>query len=399
MTILNNPVLSDLIIQERDILTRIAEGGPLDQVLRDLVLLVERPSNGEMLASVLFVSPDGRRLLQGAAPSLPTEYNEAIHGIAIGDNVGSCGTAAHFGRPVIVRDIATDPLWKDFRGLALKHDLHACWSMPIKAADGTIIGTYANYYREPRLPTERDMEVISMVARTTGILARQQAEEQRQLLFREMNHRVKNAFALASSLVTLSARVAKTPEELANTAKARLAALGRAHGLVKPKNLDGGWAPEDTTSLRAVLDDILAPYLDEVMMERVAISGADFALAPSAITSVALLFHEMTTNAVKYGCFAKPEGRLTVTWGIEGDRIDITWEERCPSTNGPPPKAGFGTPLIDGMVRQLHGSIEREWRVDSLAIRMNMPLSSIAQATQIASGSSWDMPSSEVAAQ
>src|SRR6202012_2803671 len=119
-------------------------------------------------------------------------------------------------------------------------------SMPIKAADGAVIGTYANYYRETKEPTERDMEVIAMVARTTGIaierhrheLSRKRDEEKRLILLREMNHRVKNVFAVASALITMSARSAGSPQELAQTVQARLSALGRAHGLVKPEILD-----------------------------------------------------------------------------------------------------------------------------------------------------------------
>ena len=141
---------------ERSILSRVARGGPLADVLRDLIELVEKPSGGEMLASVLFVSEDGTRLLEGAAPSLPAEYNSAIHGLAIGHGVGSCGTAAYTGEPVFVADIANHPFWKDFRDVARAHGLAACWSVPIKSSEGKVLGTFANYYREPRAPTQRD---------------------------------------------------------------------------------------------------------------------------------------------------------------------------------------------------------------------------------------------------
>src|SRR6201996_5182822 len=214
-------VSSDLLIAEREILTRVAAGGSLKDVMRDIILMVEKPTNGEMLASILIVSEDGRRLVEGAAPSLPSDYNAAIDGIAIGHGVGSCGTAAATGDPVIVTDIATDPLWADFRELALGHDLRACWSMPIRAADGRLLGTFANYYREPKEPTERDLEVIGMVTRTTAIAiersvnehAPERAEAQRNLLLRELNHRVKNVFAVADSLLMMSARSATNVEE------------------------------------------------------------------------------------------------------------------------------------------------------------------------------------------
>src|ERR1700743_1781871 len=105
LTYINIPsVSSDLLVAEREILTRVAAGGSLREVMRDIILMVEKPSHGEMLASILMLSEDGRHLVEGAAPSLPTEYNAAIDGIAIGFGVGSCGTAAATGNPVIVSD-------------------------------------------------------------------------------------------------------------------------------------------------------------------------------------------------------------------------------------------------------------------------------------------------------
>ena len=123
---LQNRVL-ELAIQDR----------PLNDVLDELILAVEAQSESGVRASVLLLDPDGVRLRHGAAPSIPTAYNEAIDGIAIGIGVGSCGTAAHTREPVHVADIAGDPLWADFRDLALAHDLRACWSNPILSGRGT----------------------------------------------------------------------------------------------------------------------------------------------------------------------------------------------------------------------------------------------------------------------
>lgn len=135
MTVMNIPsIQSELIIAERDILARVAPGGPIKDVLSDIILLVEKPANGELLASVLLLSEDGKSLREGAAPSLPSEYNAEIDGIPVGHGIGSCGTAAFSGEAVMVSNIDTDPLWADFRELALGHCLRACWSMPIKAA-------------------------------------------------------------------------------------------------------------------------------------------------------------------------------------------------------------------------------------------------------------------------
>ncbi|MGR3436655.1 MAG: GAF domain-containing protein [Shimia sp.] len=100
--------------------------------------------------------------------------------MSIGDGAGSCGTAAFTRAPVFVTDIATDPLWKDFRDLALPHGLAACWSVPIRATDGSVIGTFANYYPEPREPSDEDMAAINILGQTAGVAV----ERHRAELFR-----------------------------------------------------------------------------------------------------------------------------------------------------------------------------------------------------------------------
>ena len=143
-----------------------------ETALSELLLAVEDSVGSELLASVLLLSPDGKRLLHGAAPSLPPAYCEAIDGIAIGPNVGSCGTVAFLGYAIFVTDIETDPLWKDFSALALAHGLRACWSTPIRDAQDRLIGTFAVYYREPRAPTADEREAIRRIgSRAADIIA------------------------------------------------------------------------------------------------------------------------------------------------------------------------------------------------------------------------------------
>jgi hypothetical protein len=131
---------------QRALLEQIASDAPLGQILDGMAKVIEALSPG-VLASVLLTDDDGAHLRHGAAPSLPEFYNQAIDGIATGEGVGSCGTAVHRRQPVIVADIATDPFWDDFRALAEQASLAACWSTPILAADGQLLGTFAMYYR------------------------------------------------------------------------------------------------------------------------------------------------------------------------------------------------------------------------------------------------------------
>jgi PAS domain S-box-containing protein len=230
-----------LVERERKVLGQIAAGIPLADVLSELLLAVEAQSTN-MMASVLFLSEDGQYMLHGAAPSLPAVYNEAIHGIAIGEGIGSCGTAAARGTPVYVNDIACDPLWEGYAELALCHGLRSCWSMPIKAADGTVLGTFAVYYVEPRAPTAGDIEAISVIAQTAALAIERHRSDQRLRRSQE---------ALWELNTTLESKVNERATERSRTwllspdllsvigADARIEAANPAWTIVL------GWSPEE----------------------------------------------------------------------------------------------------------------------------------------------------------
>ena len=133
-----------------------------------------------------------------AAPNLPAAYNEAIHGVEIGEAVGSCGTAAHRGEAIFVTDIATDPLWGAVVELPLAHGLRACWSIPIRGADGRLLGTFGNYYREPRSPTADDLEVIAHVTHTAALVIERHLSDQ---ALRESEQRFRALVELSPQVV------------------------------------------------------------------------------------------------------------------------------------------------------------------------------------------------------
>ncbi len=141
---------------------------PLGETLEQLVRTIEQHCP-DTFGSILLYDGENERLLHGAAPSLPETYCRAIHEIAIGPCVGSCGTAAYRGERVVVEDIANDPLWAEYKDLALAHDLQACWSQPILSRSGGVLGTFAMYYRRPRRPTEEDVEFLEVAAGLAGI--------------------------------------------------------------------------------------------------------------------------------------------------------------------------------------------------------------------------------------
>ena len=132
-----------------------------------------------VLVSVLLADDDGRHLRHGAAPSLPDFYNRAIDGIAAGEGIGSCGTAAHRRQTVIVSDIAADPLG-GLPHLGRAAGVAACWSTPILGRDGSLLGTFAMYHRVPRAPREPDLALARVFAGTAALaIERHQAEQAR----------------------------------------------------------------------------------------------------------------------------------------------------------------------------------------------------------------------------
>lgn len=163
------------------ILKRVAQGAPQAEVLDAIVRLIESQTAG-MLCSILLFDETTQTLRHGAAPHLPQEYVQAIDGSTIGPERGSCGAAAYSRQPVIVEDTSVHPNWKPWRELALRNHLRACWSTPIFATDGALVGTFAMYYTEPRVPSEREKAWIATATHLTSIamtLARQAALQER----------------------------------------------------------------------------------------------------------------------------------------------------------------------------------------------------------------------------
>ena len=170
-----------LLAAQLELLAGVITGHTLPQALESLLRVVERVSSGGLLASVLLLDDSGKHLLHGAAPSLPGFYNAAIDGVEIGPSVGSCGTAAYRRRQVIVDDIESDPLWSDFKGLALSAGLRACWSTPIIGVGGRVLGTFAMYYPNPSRPGHSDLALIDVLVRTVAMaIDRSRLDEQRE---------------------------------------------------------------------------------------------------------------------------------------------------------------------------------------------------------------------------
>jgi PAS domain S-box-containing protein len=158
----------ELLAGQNRVLEMIARGKPLAETLDGLARFIESQCSG-MLCSVLLLDEEGRHLQHGAAPSLPEAYSRAIHGLAIGPRVGSCGTAAFRREAVVVTDTYEDPLWADYRKLAMAYELRSCWSTPIFSEQGRVLGTFAMYYHSVRSPSATEQKLIGIATHVAGI--------------------------------------------------------------------------------------------------------------------------------------------------------------------------------------------------------------------------------------
>ena len=143
--------------------TEFRRGDSLEDVLNRHLMTVEQTGGDDLFTCILLLSPDGKRLSYGAAPTVPATYCRAVESIEIGPYAGSCGAAAYLGRPVYSIDIETDPVWGDYRDLALQHGFRSCWSTPIRNSNGSIVGTFAILHRTVGKPTRAEIEAIDMI--------------------------------------------------------------------------------------------------------------------------------------------------------------------------------------------------------------------------------------------
>ncbi|MCR8578836.1 GAF domain-containing SpoIIE family protein phosphatase [Streptomyces sp. Isolate_219] len=222
-----------LAAEQRLLLEQIAGDAPLGDILTGMARAIEELSP-ELIVSVLLIDPEGRHLLHGTGPSLPAFYNDAIDGVEIGPDVGSCGTAAYLREPVIVTDIATDDRWKNYRDLAERAEVAACWSTPIMGTDDRLLGTFAIYHRIPKAPSDKDVALSGAFARIAALaIERHQAmEAERAAQEREKAVRDDLAFVLeASTAITRELHYSDCLQCLARLAVPTLAPLCTVHVL------------------------------------------------------------------------------------------------------------------------------------------------------------------------
>jgi PAS domain S-box-containing protein len=186
-----------MLAWETEAMASIGGIASLSDVLDKLLLGIEDLMPGSR-TSVLLVGDGGCKLEHTSAPSLPRKYSDSVNGLPIGPRSGSCGTAAHLNRQVIVSDISTDPFWDDLRSLALDHDLASCWSIPIHGHQGKVLGTFAVYHNTPRSPNTSEQELITRASQIIGVAIERRHDEER---LRESEEKFRMLFESASDAI------------------------------------------------------------------------------------------------------------------------------------------------------------------------------------------------------
>jgi two-component sensor histidine kinase len=228
------------------------------------------------------------------------------------------------------------------------------------------------------VPSVRDEggHIVRWMGTCTDIHEAKQHADRVEILSRELSHRIKNIFAVIRSLISLTARQQPEHKAFAEGVKQRISALGRAHEFVRPHSQDSRPQVEAVT-LHGLVREILAPYpaLDE---GRISLAGDDVSVDDRSATPLALLVHELATNATKYGALASESGQVAILTTHDEAALTISWEESGGPAVTKPDRTGFGTTLCNiSMQDQLGGDIQWNWNPAGLSVQVRIPSSSL----------------------
>jgi signal transduction histidine kinase len=334
-----------MALAEQRIFEMIAEGAPLGPILTTLAVAIEEQSP-PTLASILLLDRDGVHIRHAAGPSLSDDYNRALDGQAIGPKAGSCGTAMYTKRPVIVTDIQVDPLWEDYQDLAQASGVRACWSMPILATDGRVLGTFAMYYQDPRAPSKQDLALIARATHIAGIaIERRQLEEELRALSAHLES------ALEEERTTIAREIHDVLGQALTALKLDLAWIGRhaADGAETPRNALVDKMAELSATTDEIIDHVrrISSELRPGVLDDLGLLAAlewqaqeferrshltciihtnvpeDAPIGAALSTAVYRVFQEALTNVVRHGAAKRVDVRLELSDGwLELDVAD-----------------------------------------------------------------------------
>jgi PAS domain S-box-containing protein len=226
---------------------------------------------------------------------------------------------------------------------------------------------------------DADGRITRWFGTLTDIHESKLATEEREVVAQELSHRIKNIFSVISGIISLSARSYPETKPLAEDLRNRIMALGLAHDFVRPHS-KASHPQKKQTSLHALVEVLMMPHMRDGT-ERLVFAGPDAEIDEGAATPLALLFHELATNAAKYGALVEQEGKITLSSTLDGGNYLVTWKESGgPEVSGSHELNGFGSRLISLSVEgQLRGTLTRHWEADGLRIDLKLPLDTLVR--------------------
>ncbi|MBD8065288.1 PAS domain-containing protein [Devosia sp. PTR5] len=226
--------------------------------------------------------------------------------------------------------------------------------------------------------------IVRWIGTCTDIHESRQSAQERELVAQELSHRIKNIFAVLTGIISLSARSNPEAKPFADQLRQRIHALGEAHDFVRPHtNLSS--TDEDTRKLSALIQRLMRPYNEDASQQRVVFTGQDTVVDDAAATPLALLFHELATNAAKYGALSTEGGRVEISGEESGEIYRLVWREiDGPPIDMPAENTGFGTRLVGLSVEgQMRGKVERRWKAEGLEVMVEVPAESLIRSTRL----------------
>lgn len=294
-------------------------------------------------------------------------------------NDSPCGVTLDQGAPVLVQKPERAYRWLADAGVSLPE----CLLVPLFAGATTPLGTlwvvsdHGGHFHSGHASTLQELAGFAGIA--WEVLQKEErlrsALQEQEILTREMGHRVKNLFAIADSMIRLSASRSATKQQMAETLSGRLHALADANALIR-RTFSPTGHPVNATNLLEIIAAVMRPYAHAAMTLR----GPAVHVGEHATNTIALVFHELATNAAKYGALSTDAGAVTIDWSVDNERLELRWKE----TGGPeipsePAASGFGTSLVTSTITRQGGTIVATWHRDGVHVQIGLPLECLAR--------------------
>ncbi|HJV42664.1 sensor histidine kinase [Caulobacter sp.] len=263
-------------------------------------------------------------------------------------------------------------LWPEDSRATVEQALHAAMAgqaVAFRASCPTAKGD-PRWWETTVSPILEDGRVIRVLATSRDVTGERLAESHRQLLINELNHRVKNTLATVQSITKQSLRNADVDSAVRDALEGRLMAIAATHNVLTDQN----WS---AASLRQIVDGSVTPYRSDPA--QLSISGADLKVSPKTAVVMALAFHELAINALKYGALSAPAGHVDIRWSIAADnQLHIEWRERGGPAVRPPERRGFGTRIVEtALPSELGGTVSVDYQAEGLCCSIRSPLAAL----------------------